>query len=461
MNNFSSVLKKYFRKIFPKIGENNDFNIVRFLVIFFIIYIFIMSVTQSIPLQLILGHTINGATIAISALGFSLIFGVAKQLKLSVGGYFVLGAYSMYFLVRIPQLSISQNFEGFLSIILLLLPIAIIILSFALFVFKLQNILAVTLIAMSMIISGVSMLVLTSNTVYGLFAALTVILLTVVAWYFELRTNQIILTSLTIGISMPLLFFIGIPTDYISLAILVVLFTGGVAMVEDRFLLDKFRHSQVNVLIITFAVALLLQSIVQLFYFPVNGTFEKFGSGQRSLSGIVTKTDSTILFDISFRTLDLIIFAFSILIMIFLYLFIWHTKLGKSIQAVAQDEEAAEIVGINIRKITAIVSGIGFGLVGFTGVLISPIKAVPFWSPFMGWFILIQVIVVVTLGGLGSLSGTIIASFIYAYAVGLVGIFFPAFLVMFPFLVVFVVIIVKPEGLLGRKKELETTESPY
>jgi branched-chain amino acid transport system permease protein len=450
-----------FSKYSKIIGKENEYLVIWFLLLLLLIYFIIIVFTQDNPFQLVLGHTADGTTIAISALGFSLIFGVAKQLKLSVGGYYVLGAYIMFFLVESLNMSITASFDGFLTLILFLIPISLVISFLFFFAYKLRNYALLLLIILSTIIAGLGSFFLTGNLVQGSYSALVVILLTVSAWYFELRPIQIAISSLILGIAIPLLMLIGIPTDYLSLAILAFLFTAVIAMLEDRLLLDKVRHSPVNVLIITFAVALLIQSIVQLFYYPKNGSFDKFGPDQRFLAGIVPKTDISNIFGATIRTLDLIVLGFSILAIILLYLFIWYTRMGRAIRAVAQDEDAAGIVGINIRKVTAIVSGLGFGLVGFAGVLISPVKAVPFWSPFMGWFILIQVIVVVTLGGLGSLSGTIIASFVYAYAIGLIGIFLPELLVVFPFVVVLVVILIKPEGLLGRKKELETAESPY
>ena len=130
--------------------------------------------------------------------------------------------------------------------------------------------------------------------------------------------------------------------------------------------------------------------------------------------------------------------------------------MGVALRAVAQDEEASSLTGIDIRKTTAVVSGIGMGLIAFASVLTSPF-AVVLWNPYMGWSILIMAIAVVTLGGLGSLPGSIIAAFIIGYAETIVSSIpdFAAFSVVLPLIVVFIVMIIKPEGLLGEKKELE------
>jgi branched-chain amino acid transport system permease protein len=126
-----------------------------------------------------------------------------------------------------------------------------------------------------------------------------------------------------------------------------------------------------------------------------------------------------------------------------------------ALRAVSQDEEAAALAGINIRKITAIVSGMGMGLVAFAAVLTSPFAARPLWNPFMGWSVLIMAIAVVTLGGMGSLPGSILAAFVIGYAEVLVSSIDPQFSVVLPLVVILLVLILRPQGLLGTKKELE------
>jgi branched-chain amino acid transport system permease protein len=139
--------------------------------------------------------------------------------------------------------------------------------------------------------------------------------------------------------------------------------------------------------------------------------------------------------------------------------------MGKALRAVAQDEEAAALAGIDIRKITAIVSGVGMGLIAFAAVLTSSFSASPQWSPYMGWWVLITCIAVVTLGGMGSLPGSIIAAFIIGYAetiagsittiVPVINVPFNSLAPVIPFAAILLVLIFKPEGILGTKEELE------
>ena len=97
-------------------------------------------------------------------------------------------------------------------------------------------------------------------------------------------------------------------------------------------------------------------------------------------------------------------------------------------------------------------------LIGFAAVLTSPFTAKPQWSPFMGWWVLIMAIAVVTLGGFGSLPGSIIAAIIIGYAEVIVSSLpdFSQYSVAIPLIVVLIVMIIKPEGIFGERKEMET-----
>ncbi|MFX0117331.1 MAG: branched-chain amino acid ABC transporter permease [Candidatus Hodarchaeota archaeon] len=293
------------------------------------------------------------------------------------------------------------------------------------------------------------------------------------AWYLELPKREVAFGTFILGCAYPVMSIvelsIGIefPGVFISLAILTILFTASLAMISDRYLLDRFRGSSINTLIVTFALALILQSIVHIFYFPQGGNqLATFGAEERVLSTIVPK-ETVKIFGASIRNIRIIAFVLAILAGVFLYIFIWFSKMGMALRAVSQDEEAAALAGIDIRKTTAVVSGIGMGLVAFAAVFTSPFAATPYWSPTMGWWVLIMAIAVVTLGGEGSLPGSVIGAFIIGYTEILIAsapgttvllgatVYYQSLSVAVPLIVVLLVMIFKPEGLLGEKKELE------
>ncbi|MHA1983131.1 MAG: branched-chain amino acid ABC transporter permease [Candidatus Hodarchaeales archaeon] len=470
--------------------------IVLFSVFSFLLLVPFIAFGLTDGLQIVMIGASTGALYSILALGFSLIFGVAKQLKLSLGGYYVVAAYTMYFLLEagniipafsvfeggeeinilIPFLDISIftfnfNFNGVLLLIVIILPIILLIAIMA-YLWTVLDRLSFFLVFFGTIVSGGSFVLPQVSFVTSLYAFLVIPIVALALYHLEVSHRFVALVALIFGISVPLFLLLNfsieiggwtfaiadVPMVYIVFLVLSVLLTAFIAMLSDRFLLANFRYSPVNVLIVTFALALVLQSIIQLIPFPFkNGeVFIPFGVEYRDLQAIVnTNENIEILFGAKIGLIDLITLIFSILAMILLYLFIWHTRIGMAIRAVSQDEEAAALTGIDIRKITAIVSGIGMGLVAFASVLTSPYRAVPNWSPIMGWSVLILAIAIVTLGGMGSLPGTIIAAFLFAYIEIIISPFISSFSVILPFIAVILVMIFRPEGILGEKEVLE------
>ncbi|MHA1994982.1 MAG: branched-chain amino acid ABC transporter permease [Candidatus Hodarchaeales archaeon] len=431
-----------------------------------VVFPFIVQISESginLNLSLESGLKVNifaiqtGSLYALLAIGFSLIYGVAKQLKLSIGGYFVLGAYCQFFLLESMEIvpEFRTDVDGLLLLALVLLPVLLIIILLA-FTFTLFSFRDYILILVAPIISAGGIILIDGNLVTGFYVGLAAIIISLTGWYLELPKREIALGSFIFALSMPVLYVLGFPSIYFALMILTVIFTACVAMISDRYLLDTVRHSHISVMIVTFAMALIFQSIVQIIYFPQNGKdFTRFQSIDWSFPGIVPKTGITTLFGVSIPTIRIISLVFSIIAVILLYIFIYYSKFGIALRAVSQDEEAAALVGINIRKTTAIVSGVGMGLAGFAAVLTSSFSARPLWNPFMGWPVLIWAIAVVTLGGMGSLGGSIIAAFIIGYSEILVSTIDPSYSVAIPFLIVILVMIIKPEGLFGEKKEVE------
>jgi branched-chain amino acid transport system permease protein len=133
-------------------------------------------------------------------------------------------------------------------------------------------------------------------------------------------------------------------------------------------------------------------------------------------------------------------------------LFISKSTIGKSIRAVSQDFEAAKLVGINTDKILMTTVMISALLVGFAAVLYAPGN---FIAPRIGWRYLLLAFSVTIFGGMGSIPGSIIGSFIMGYATAFTDFFIsPSFSVLIPIVVILVMLLVRPQGLLG-KKELQ------
>ncbi|MFX0206437.1 MAG: branched-chain amino acid ABC transporter permease [Candidatus Hodarchaeota archaeon] len=461
MKNLSKVIQEDF-------FEEQKWTILGLIILFtfFLVFPFLTQEKSSQALQIIILGAVTSSLYAVLALGFSLIYGVAKQLKLSLGGYYVVGAYSMYFLLETvkinPRISLLNNIDGIFLLGLVALPI-ILIIGLLIFFWLELKIKEFSVLLISVLVAGVSILLFYGfgAIVQCFYTSLAVLVISLAAWYLELPKREIVLGTLVVGLIIFIFGLLDLPAAYITLMVLAIMFTALLALLTDKFVLKRFRASHVNTMIVTFSMALLLQSVIQIFLYPEGGKqLEQFGPEDRTLQPVLPRENVAFLIDFfevfvdNVRILSLIS---SITVCVILYLFIWKTKMGVALRAVSQDEEAAALAGIDIRKSTAIVSGIGMGLIAFASILTSPFAAMPIWSPFMGWWVLIMSIAVVTLGGMGSLPGSIIAAFIIGYAEVLISSIpeFAPFSVVLPFIVVLLVMIFKPEGLLGEKKELE------
>ena len=131
------------------------------------------------------------------------------------------------------------------------------------------------------------------------------------------------------------------------------------------------------------------------------------------------------------------------------HLFLVHTRAGQAILASALDREVSRLMGINPNRVYALTAGVGAALAGAAGVLSSMIFPV---TPHLGITFLGAVFVITVLGGIGSLGGAILAGFVYgliqAFASALLGVNYQEIVAFSVFLLI---LIVRPQGLLGKK----------
>ena len=148
--------------------------------------------------------------------------------------------------------------------------------------------------------------------------------------------------------------------------------------------------------------------------------------------------------NLSYPVYRLFIAGLCILLAIGLYLLISRTRLGMKIRAGAFNRDMAESLGVNIKRIHAVVFALGVGLAAFAGIIAAPISSV---YPNMGSQVLITCFVVVVIGGIGSVRGALIS----ALLVGLVDTFgkvlLPQVAGMLVYMLMAAVLLWKPEGL--------------
>jgi len=143
----------------------------------------------------------------------------------------------------------------------------------------------------------------------------------------------------------------------------------------------------------------------------------------------------------------LVTLGFAIAIGVAFYLFIARTRMGKAIRAAAQDPAAAGLMGVNIDNVLALCFGFGAAMAGFAGMLISMIYPV---HVVMGMQYTIIAIIVVVLGGLGSIPGSFIGGFLLGLIGSIVAYIDPGLSLVAYYLIFILLLLVRPTGIMGK-----------
>jgi branched-chain amino acid transport system permease protein len=189
-----------------------------------------------------------------------------------------------------------------------------------------------------------------------------------------------------------------------------------------------------NSLLVTFGLQFVLQNIMLLI----------FGAELRKYTFLNNSVDIA---GAIFGLNRLIALGFAVAIGAIFYLFLALTRLGKAIRAAAQDNDTAGIMGVNINQVLAICFGLGAGMAGIAGTLIS--LCYPIY-PVMGLEYLTIAIIVVVLGGMGSILGSFVGGLILGIVGSVVTYFDPSLSLAAYYLIFIVLLIVRPTGIFGR-----------
>ena len=182
---------------------------------------------------------------------------------------------------------------------------------------------------------------------------------------------------------------------------LVVLGVALFGMVVERVLIRPMRKSQLAVLMISLAIALVVEQVL----------FLSFGSEYRNVPSFIEQKYVVGGVDVAGqRLLTLLVAVVSIG---GLYLFIQRTRVGSAILAISQDPEAAQYMGIPSDRIFGIVMALSAGLAALAGIMAGPFLSV---QPSMHLLPIVKAFAIVVVGGLGSIPGSIVAALMLGYA---------------------------------------------
>ena len=186
-----------------------------------------------------------------------------------------------------------------------------------------------------------------------------------------------------------------------SAALIAIVFVALFGVVVEKVLIRPLRHSQLGVLMISLAVALIVEQTL----------FLVFGSEYRNVPSFV---DAKINFGgVDVAGQRLLTLAVASVAIGALYMFIQFTRLGSAILAISQDPEAAKYMGIPSDKIFSLVMAISAALAALAGVMAGPFLSV---QPSMHLLPIVKAFAIVVVGGLGSIPGSIAAAFLLGYA---------------------------------------------
>ena len=222
--------------------------------------------------------------------------------------------------------------------------------------------------------------------------------------------------------------------DFYTSLVLAVLIVGGLAILTERYLYHRFwlNGAVLSCLVVSVGLTQVMQ----------NGALIVFGITQKSVDSVFTGVIN--FFGLRFSLERFMIIVFAYLIIVGLMVFLKTSKRGQAMRAVAQDYDAARLLGINTKRIAMLGMFIGVGLSTVAGAIIAPVFNV---NAYMGEFLMIKAFLVIVIGGLGSVPGAI-------YAALLIGLFesfgltyFGHITNVFLFVFVIVVMLVRPTGL--------------
>ena len=199
------------------------------------------------------------------------------------------------------------------------------------------------------------------------------------------------------------------------------------------------KYSEMTVLL-TFAVAMCVDGLL-------GGMF----SNTQRVTTPPYAVDAIFIGDVFIPTAQLYAGIASTLIIGALFLFLRYSRFGYAIRATTQNRAAAQLMGVNVELVSLITFGIGIGLAGAAGSLVSFLFS---FFPAKHWEWIAILMSLVVLGGMGKLLGTIVAALVLSVIAAFVGTYAGStWSTMTFFLALFVILLVRPQGLFGERIE--------
>ncbi|WP_113910552.1 branched-chain amino acid ABC transporter permease [Roseovarius dicentrarchi] len=224
--------------------------------------------------------------------------------------------------------------------------------------------------------------------------------------------------------------------DYMIALPLAAVVAGGFGIIAERLVFRRFTGDETGGMIVALALAITIKGAVTIIWGVDSQPIDRPFSGSFQIAGAFIPKD------------QLFAAVMALVLVAGTYWLLNHTRLGLAMRAVAQAPDVARLQGITPWKTYPAAFAIGCALAGFAGALAAPIYGA---EPNMGEAALMKAFIVVVLGGLGSIPGALLAAVLLAtIEAGISILFNSSIAALASFLVVIVVLLVRPAGILGR-----------
>jgi branched-chain amino acid transport system permease protein len=217
------------------------------------------------------------------------------------------------------------------------------------------------------------------------------------------------------------------------------LFLGIVGVLMERVVIRHFySRPHEDQLLVTFGFAIVF----------VEGVRFLFSSLTKTVPPPPLFTGITSLGFMVYPTYRLAVVGIVAVALLALFLVLYRTRLGMIVRAGIEDSLMVDSLGINVDRVFMIVFGIGAMAAGFAGIVNAPVVSL---TPDVGEAILVQTFVVVVIGGVGSFTGAILGGLIAGEIISITSMFNPGYAYVMLFAAMTLVLMVRPQGLLGTR----------
>jgi branched-chain amino acid transport system permease protein len=209
-------------------------------------------------------------------------------------------------------------------------------------------------------------------------------------------------------------------------------------IIERVFLQWLYKLDHLYGLLLTFGLALIIEGLFRNY-------FGSSGLPYRVPDALQGGQNLGFMFLPNYRAW---VVVFSLFVCIATWFIIERTRLGANLRAATENPTLVRAFGINVPRMITLTYGFGVGLAALAGVMAAPIYSV---SPQMGADLIIIVFAVVVIGGMGSIMGAIVTGFGLGVIEGLTKVFFPEASNTVIFVIMAIVLLIRPAGLFGRR----------